>query len=693
MPETGRAPDESKNRRETRYIEIVKLLTYLFGGLGLLLILLAYALYTRDGFTDVKNGRLCAPFESVPLLALLALPYIIQFYLLIRLFLIYKKDESLWELYGRYLVVMFAGSFCYSGLWFLYTGIYGDWYVLKDSSIKDELTYLALLAILVLLWQVGHFTRIITLRPARDGLTSTSARGGDEEPAPETTTPAGRKRIRIVPGRSSRSNRRKESDKTIRKGIERFPFGSLLFFFSVFLSIGYLFGFAFAFHDRQMISETASGNKTPALFMAREYETPASCPTPPSASTPTPSHAPTPSPVTVAPSPPARTMFPEFFFYYDQGSAGLRVKEKDGKDGIPGRRQSDNKTELEKLKQLIECHINNGDEVSVELVGRADDASVSGAKQTYSSNYELSSARAQNLKFELLQYLRGRTNALVKVEWFSLPVSNDPGLRRVMPLTAAEQRQKMIVSGDADGEQSLSPDQKADLIGRIDGFNAKLTDPTYNGKKKRDDIKNLVKRAGEVINKGKITYKSAEALLTELTDTLKACELSGNSPSDEPAPPEACGHAGDTLNDKCERLEKVINYFESSDKDANKRVVEAYVTVTAPPPPPPAKTTDSIPPSLMDYIYFAMYTITTTGYGDIKPTTTYAKFLCTLANVSEMFFIVVFFNTLISIRGGDPPPPDAKAAGGGPGGAGGESGGGRQEPEGGKGIESAERLD
>jgi hypothetical protein len=58
----------------------------------------------------------------------------------------------------------------------------------------------------------------------------------------------------------------------------------------------------------------------------------------------------------------------------------------------------------------------------------------------------------------------------------------------------------------------------------------------------------------------------------------------------------------------------------------------------------------SIPLSLMDYMYFTIYTITTTGYGDIVPTTTYAKFLCTFANILEVFFFVVFFNALLSAK-------------------------------------------
>ncbi len=53
---------------------------------------------------------------------------------------------------------------------------------------------------------------------------------------------------------------------------------------------------------------------------------------------------------------------------------------------------------------------------------------------------------------------------------------------------------------------------------------------------------------------------------------------------------------------------------------------------------------------LMDYIYFANYTITTTGYGDIMPQTTYAKFLCSLANICEIFFLVVLFNALLSLK-------------------------------------------
>jgi Ion channel len=60
-------------------------------------------------------------------------------------------------------------------------------------------------------------------------------------------------------------------------------------------------------------------------------------------------------------------------------------------------------------------------------------------------------------------------------------------------------------------------------------------------------------------------------------------------------------------------------------------------------------------PSLLDYIYFTVYTITTTGYGDIKPTDDYSKFVTTVANLYEVFFIVIVFNVLLSVRRDEDP--------------------------------------
>lgn len=65
--------------------------------------------------------------------------------------------------------------------------------------------------------------------------------------------------------------------------------------------------------------------------------------------------------------------------------------------------------------------------------------------------------------------------------------------------------------------------------------------------------------------------------------------------------------------------------------------------------------------NLLEHIYFSMYTITTTGYGDIKPSTPYAMFVCTIENLYEVFFMVVFFNVLLSpkARAGRPTIEDS----------------------------------
>ncbi len=53
--------------------------------------------------------------------------------------------------------------------------------------------------------------------------------------------------------------------------------------------------------------------------------------------------------------------------------------------------------------------------------------------------------------------------------------------------------------------------------------------------------------------------------------------------------------------------------------------------------------------SLLDYIYFTIYTLTTTGYGDIIPVSSTAKFITGLGNLYEVVFLVIFFNVLLAV--------------------------------------------
>ena len=52
--------------------------------------------------------------------------------------------------------------------------------------------------------------------------------------------------------------------------------------------------------------------------------------------------------------------------------------------------------------------------------------------------------------------------------------------------------------------------------------------------------------------------------------------------------------------------------------------------------------------SLLDYLYFTAYTITTTGYGDIRPVSPFSKFATTLGNLYEFIFIVLVFSLAMS---------------------------------------------
>lgn len=52
---------------------------------------------------------------------------------------------------------------------------------------------------------------------------------------------------------------------------------------------------------------------------------------------------------------------------------------------------------------------------------------------------------------------------------------------------------------------------------------------------------------------------------------------------------------------------------------------------------------------LLDYLYFMVYTITTTGYGDIIPTKPAAKFITIVANLIEVLYLVVFLNVLLTV--------------------------------------------
>ncbi len=66
---------------------------------------------------------------------------------------------------------------------------------------------------------------------------------------------------------------------------------------------------------------------------------------------------------------------------------------------------------------------------------------------------------------------------------------------------------------------------------------------------------------------------------------------------------------------------------------------------------------------LLDYLYFMIYTTTTTGNGDIKPVTPFAKMLSSVANIFEVLFLVIFLNVLLTGKLPPPTPPPKELPG------------------------------
>lgn len=63
----------------------------------------------------------------------------------------------------------------------------------------------------------------------------------------------------------------------------------------------------------------------------------------------------------------------------------------------------------------------------------------------------------------------------------------------------------------------------------------------------------------------------------------------------------------------------------------------------------PTKTGNYGDLTLLDYFYFMIYTITTTGYGDIIPVKPFSRFVTSFANLCEVFFSLIFFNSLMGL--------------------------------------------
>jgi hypothetical protein len=426
-------------------------------------------------------------------------------------------------------------------------------------------------------------------------------------------------RRRVEKSEKQKTKLRRNHERLVKQqeqkdGIAMFPFYTMLFFFSIFVCIAYLFSFAFAFEDRYVQKLDRQGPV--ALFMSDDlFEDVGQY-----------SH-PTPSPTPRA----YQLVDRQKVFYFDSAVAGITTEVARDEPDIRLRHIARiNNRSLDSLSESVKAMLPNGS-IRILLVGRADDNRPS--KIAYSSNYEISAARVKSVRYLLQERLIAEQvplKALASIEWIESPFSNDPTLAPKERQGAELSKERLILNNEnMQGSKSSQTVPKE--------FTNNLSNEIFNNGNKdwKVDLRDFLGRL-KTLSQKSVALESMQKILDDIHmwDTYK---MNGRA--------EMADKLGDDIDSELYAIE---------DPSGRRRAVEVYF-YEAHPPQADAQSQSTPRPSpkrmaLLDYLYFAMYTITTTGYGDIKPMTPYAKFLCALANMTEFFFIVVFFNTLLSLR-------------------------------------------
>ena len=404
----------------------------------------------------------------------------------------------------------------------------------------------------------------------------------------------------------------RKSDKQIgqRDGIALFPFYTMVFFFSLFLCVGYLFGFAFAFEDKR--AQADSSQRSLALFMNDDLFEDVS------------KYRPLPSP---SPSPVLYKLNErQKFFYFKPGGAGITTATPT-QDKKFTRISQINDNSLRSVVDLIKKALPNGT-VRVLLIGRADDSSVD--KVTYASNYEIASARINSVRYLLQEKLieeQVPPRQLAAIEWLQSPFSNDESLTPKEKQPGERSKITQVLDTGIPTSDKKEERVPKDLIMRLDedlNFN-------YGDKPWCDEFRELLGRLKAQVQQNKVTLQQMRDINGDIVrwanykDSGKVTEA--------------------------ERLADDIDaeLYQIEDLSGRKRAVEVYVYDQEPAALLQVKQ-DLLPTAkhmaLMDYLYFAM----TSSNNDIKPISPYTKFLSTLLSLTQFFFIVVFFNTLLTLK-------------------------------------------
>jgi hypothetical protein len=437
----------------------------------------------------------------------------------------------------------------------------------------------------------------------------------------------------------------------LKEGLHLFPFWRFMHFFSIFMSVSFLFGFAFAFHDESLRNEA----KNAGLYLENLKQS--SSPTTKNADTNDESANKQPQEKRQGePSPKTKTI-EMGCFYFNAGRAKLEV------DGNGSQVNYNNRESLKDLTDKI--HLFSSEKlIRISLIGQADENAIE-KTASYLSNYELSEARTSIVKDEITKSLIAlrRYPNWRNLEWSLIPYSNE-------------------LVGNSNLFRRCDIINPIELLNKIKAQNTSVSKDIFKGLDE-ETKKIVLADNGEVRKKALADNKSS---MTEIITKIVA--VLNTLLEDE----DFCKRNSDNLGIKAEKVLALIKnnktkmnraIIENSYQNilvsqvlpklidemrlpitkndpsdiSNFRVVESSIEIVDDEPFTQMMAQSQIPPyqpQLMDYMYFSIYTITTTGYGDIKPISQYSKFLVSIENFFEVFFLVCFMNVLISLKN-EPP--------------------------------------
>lgn len=534
----------------------------------------------------------------------------------------HRESESLW-----WLLILFVGPCLLQliGLWVLRKRTTSAfWYFNCCATFLCQIGYCSLWIVYSTSWKTSQGISwlalgwIFLLLLFVMIMTFASMRGPVADPA-VADTPGATPDVAANGGAVAETRWRKFSRWSTRffnnlsDGVGTHPFWAVMFFMALFLGVSYLFGFALAFHDQYAIT---IDKDSPALHMANfssidEAKTAkpdggaqagagnntAKDNSPPNGVTPTPDNQ---SLSTVGAQ-------EEFRFYFEEVRANVSrsrvpcqsVSPNPNPKGmdVHAQIQSINSCSLDNMANRLVEKTNKGARVKVTLLGHTDNEPIKPSKPpkldlaSYLSNYELSESRAKHVEYELLRKLRVENTArLENIEWVIFPAADEA----LPQLNRGAVREEMFPE-ELRGMNIAPPQERKAMLDKLEN------------------------------------YHTTEEIDSKLDPHEKRVVIATIETISESPVAQQLGHYSNVVTTGQKQT--------IAELEALKRAHNEYI-----------EQSKAKPLELMDYIYFSIYTITTTGYGDIVPTTAYAKFIASVANIFEVIFLVVFFNALLSLK-------------------------------------------